>query len=342
MAQDKAPSAHPRIFIVGSERSGTNLLRTLLDNHSMLGSPVAPHFFDAWRGNLKPYGDLRIPENAMQLAEDMLEYANHPFNDWGLELDIPGAFAQHTPRSFWEIFDLLYLAKSGMHGKSGYACKGNHIFNYAFQVKAAWPGAKFLYLFRDPRDHCASWKQKPMHLKTVWDSVSKWEREQRQCLDLVKTHGIDMHFVSYEDLIADTPRIMAGALQHCGLPVEEACFQTDAVKNHDTAKRLVYWENLDKPIIRDNMRKYVKVLTPDEVELVETKAGSLMDELGYACETGRNWIMPRGHRYRIRLERYLVGKRFRDHLAKELGLLYSKQAMRTDIRERAIKRGPRK
>ena len=327
---------------MGSERSGTNLLRTLLGNHSMLEAPVAPHFFDAWRTTLRPYGDLRIPENAAQLMDDMLEYANHPFNNWGLELNVASAIQEHAPRSFWEVFDLLYLAKAAMHNKPGYACKGNHIFNHAFHVKAAWPNAKFIYLFRDPRDHCASWKKKPMFLKTVWDSVLKWEREQLQCLELVKSHGIDMHFVSYEDLIAETPKIMAGALGHCGLPIEEACFQTDELKNRDTAKRLVYWENLDKPIMRDNMRKYGKELTPDEIRLVETRAGALMDELGYACETQRGWLPPRGYRYHLRLQRFMVDRRFRDHLTKELEILQSKQSLLASIRKRAIERGPRK
>lgn len=328
----------PPIFLVGSERSGSNLLRSLIGNHSMVEAPVAPHFFDVWNGMLKHYGDLRRKDNMAFLIEDMLEYANHPFNDWGLKVDVRALVQQHGPTSFWDAFDLLYRSKAEMHAASVYACKGNHIFNYAFQVKAKWPDSKFIYLYRDPRDHCASWKKKPMHLKTVWDSIEKWEREQRRCLELVTKHGIEMFFMSYEDLIAETPTVMTRALNFCGLPVEEACFQTDRDKNADAASRFVYWENIDKPIIRNNAKKYKKDLTPSEVELIETKAGAVMDVLGYSCETSRRWQRPFAHDLRLRIQRRWVSTKHRDHLAKELNILHSKHALRDAIRGRAAGR----
>ena len=334
------PPRVPRIFIVGSERSGSNLLRTLLGNHSRLEAPVAPHYFDSWRGPLlRSYGDLRKEKNAVFLAEDMLEYANHPFNSWDLTLDAPKAVAEHGPQDFWAIFDMLYMAKAGKHGKPGYVCKGNHLFNYAFQIRTAWPDATFLYLYRDPRDHCASWKKNPIHLFIVWDSIRKWEREQRQCLELMKSHGIAMHVMRYEDLIADAPAEMAKALTHCGLPVEAACFQTDGRKHADEAKRMAQWKNLDKPIIKENARKYATELTLDEIRMIETKVGDLMDELGYACDTERNWTAPLGHALRLRMERWWARRQASKHLRTEWELLNSKHALRGNISARAKKRG---
>jgi len=325
----------PRIFIVGSERSGSNLLRSLLGNHSAIEAPVDPHYFDAWYGALRFYGDLRDESNMRHLLADMLEYANHPFNDWGLETTAEELLAKHGPRCFLDAFDALYLEQAARHAKTGYLCKGNHIFNYAFQVKAHWPDAKLLYLYRDPRDHCASWKEKPLHLKTVFDAVVKWEREQRRCLQLVKSHGIDMHFVSYEELIADTPQVMARVLTYCGLPVEEACFETDSAKQRSTAQRYVYWQNLDKPIIRDNKRKYLKTLKQEEVRLIETVAREMMQALGYAPDTDAGWKARRLHGLRLRLERRRTEVAHREHLAKDLSLLHQKNDLLKRIQERA-------
>lgn len=336
------PPSVPRIFIVGSERSGSNLLRTLLGNHSQLEAPVAPHYFDTWRGPLlRSYGDLRKPENAVFLAGDMLEYANHPFTNWALELDVAPAVAARSTTDLYAVFDLLYLAKAAKHGKGGYVCKGNHLFNYAFQVRTAWPNAKFLYLYRDPRDHCASWKKNPIDLFTVWDSIRKWGHEQRLCLDLMKSHGIAMHVMRYEDLIADTPGEMAKALAHCGLPVEEACFQTAGGKHADEAKRMAQWKNLDKPIIKDNARKYAEQLTKDEIRLIETKAGDLMDELGYSCDTDRKWTPPAAHGLRLRVARWHARREAFHRLKAEWDLLNSKIALRGRIRARVKKRNLR-
>lgn len=328
----------PPIFIVGSERSGSNLLRSLLGNHSAIEAPVDPHYFDAWYGALRHYGDLRTTSNMRHLLEDMLEYANHPFNGWGLELDLDQVIAARQPRCFLDAFDALYLEQAGRQGKQGYLCKGNHIFNYAFQVKAHWPDAKLLYLYRDPRDHCASWKEKPLHLKTVFDAVVKWEREQRRCLQLVSSHGIDMHFVSYEDLIADTPQVMSKVLAYCGLPVEEACFETDSAKQRSTAGRYVYWKNLDKPIIRDNKQKYLKSLTKPELRQIETIAREMMVALGYAPDTDGGWKAPRFYGVRLRLERKRTERKHREHLVKDLDILHKKNALLKQIHDRARRR----
>ncbi|MBK7482140.1 MAG: sulfotransferase [Flavobacteriales bacterium] len=52
---DYTPCSSP-IFLVGSERSGSNLLRSLIGNHSMVEAPTAPHFFDQWSHALWAYG----------------------------------------------------------------------------------------------------------------------------------------------------------------------------------------------------------------------------------------------------------------------------------------------
>ena len=54
-----------RIMILASERSGTNLLRTLLGNHNDISAPVAPHFFDAFKETIHLYGDLNINKLAV-------------------------------------------------------------------------------------------------------------------------------------------------------------------------------------------------------------------------------------------------------------------------------------
>lgn len=66
-----------KIIILASERSGTNLLRTLLGNHKHICAPVAPHFFDAFRPNIHLYGDLNKATNAEKLLDHMIRLSNH-------------------------------------------------------------------------------------------------------------------------------------------------------------------------------------------------------------------------------------------------------------------------
>jgi hypothetical protein len=322
------------IFIVGSERSGSNLLRTLLGNHSMVSAPVDPHFFDAWYGLLSAYADLRVPANMRLLLADMLEYANHPFNDWRLRMDLDEALAD-APQSFLAAFDRLCRAKAAQEGRTAYVCKGNHLFDHAFKILAHWPEARLLYLYRDPRDHCASWKEKPLHLLTVHDAVAKWEREQRACLQLVRFHGVRMHFVRYEELIAEPARTMDGVLRHCGLPVEEACFRTDAQRARSEAERYVYWRNIDKPIDAGNSGRYREKLTEEELRMVETLAAPMMRSLGYEPVTQGGWRPPALWPLRLQWMRQQARRRHREHLVKGLALLHDKNAALRRIQQRA-------
>lgn len=215
--------------------------------------------------------------------------------------------------------------------------KDNHLFTYAFEIKAQWPDARFLYLYRDPRDHCASWVATPFHLKTVQEIAAKWEREQRRCLLLHDTHDFGLHFISYEDLIADTPQVMSRALQHCGLQAEEACFQTDPARTPE-AGRLKLWENLNKPIIRENKRKYAKVLTADQVRLVETLCAPHMRRLGYAFDTAADWKPPVLHGLHRRLEWRAMNRKSQALQDDELKLLKEKVAFLRGLRQAAEKR----
>lgn len=327
-------SAAP-IFLFGSERSGSNLLRTLLGNHSMIAAPVAPHFFDSFLPFARHYGDLGKDENMLALVGDMHALVQHPFHDWGLKVTPAEIVRTYQPKGFYGAADALWRAFASLEGKATFMSKDNHLFNFAFEIKATWPDARFVYLYRDPRDHCSSWQAMPLHLKSVFDMVSKWEREQRRCLFLKDTHAFPLHFVSYEDLIADTPQVMARLLEYCGLPVEEACFQTDAARVKE-AGRIMAWDNLAKPIMRENKRKYRKTFNEEQIRLIETIAASHMKRLGYEFETKADWKQPSFHGLRLRMERRAMDRRGQVLKNDELKLLYEKQAVIKGIRERAI------
>lgn len=327
----------PPIFLFGSERSGSNLLRTLLGNHPQVEAPVAPHFFDSFLPFVRFYGDLRVEANMRALLADMHAFVQHPFNGWELEADPDRLMAAYRPQCFFAACDALWRARAAQSLKATFMSKDNHLFNYAFEIKAQWPDARFLYLYRDPRDQCASWVTTPFHLKTVQDIAMKWEREQRRCQFLQETHGFRLHPISYEDLIADTPQVMSKVLEHCGLEVDARCFQTDPKRTQE-AGRLKLWENLNKPIIRANKRKYTKVLTADQVRKVETICAPQMRRLGYAFDTAADWTPPLLHGLRRRWEWRAMHRRSMALQDDELLLLREKQDFLRLLRQRVEQR----
>jgi len=245
------------VFIMSSERSGSNLLRTLLDNHSKLYGPRAPQLMKTFEGILPYYAALDDPLPMAKLFGDMKEVLNHKFHDW----KVAGDCEEIAPaaESFFDLWPM--------------------------------PSAKFIYLYRDPRDVAASWMKVPLGFKNVNEAAVHWSKEQTKCLKVIKSFGLPAQMISYEALIENTPKEMTRLLEGLNLEIEEECFQTKSEKNKDL-KWNKYWENLDKPVMNSNSGKYKISLSGEEIKIIETRCKDTMKILGYETHTDANWSAP--------------------------------------------------
>ena len=75
------------IILLASERSGSNLLRTLLGNHSSISSPIAPHLINAFYPIKHYYLNLTYKSNNEILFQDMLQVVNHHYSNFKLKLE---------------------------------------------------------------------------------------------------------------------------------------------------------------------------------------------------------------------------------------------------------------
>ena len=286
---DKIPSidASP-IFLLASERSGTNLVRHLLSNHSKISGPVAPHFLQQFVPLRRYYGDLRKPENCRVLVEDMLAVANHPYYSWKISIDFDEFYEEFRPCSMIGVCHGLYSSFVRREMKKNYICKEIKLWQFAHEIKAMFPAARFVYLIRDPRDHVSSWMRRPIRLLTPFDAAINWVHEQAAILDLIHTGGIDVFTIRYESLITDPQEIIGAILRHIGEAYEESCSSTNEQKAQEAVWN-DYWKNLAKPVLCDNHGKFHDVLNAIDIEIVETLCQGYMSQYGYETITSCNW-----------------------------------------------------
>ncbi|MFN3875506.1 MAG: hypothetical protein ACK4L7_06305, partial [Flavobacteriales bacterium] len=121
--------------------------------------------------------------------------------------------------------------------------------------------------------------------------------------------------------------------EHCGLPVEEACFQTDPAKVPE-AGRTKLWANLDKPVLRDNARKYAKTLSKEQIRQVETIAAPMMRRLGYPFDTAADWKPGPLRSVAYRMEWRRMDRKARALKDEELRLLVEKQRFLDALKRR--------
>ena len=166
----------------------------------------------------------------------------------------------------------------------------------------------------------------------------KWNREQTKCLDLINTYGIEMFPVKYEQLIQSPQKVMTEILKFLNLPIEERCFQTDN-QNKESAKN-EFWKNLSKPIITDNTKKYLKHLTNEDLQIVESIAKKNMRELDYNdFVTKADWVKKKNFisSTKLVLKRNIIKRKFKDFIQKDMELLESKRELIKLIKDDIIK-----
>ena len=269
------------IFIMSSERSGSNLLRVLLGNHSNLASPVSPQLLTGFANASRYYAPLYDKKNAERLFNEILNIVNHDYHGWNLKASFDEFYKNGEIKSFFDFFDFFYSEKSKTEGsKNRFVCKENAIFDYAFPLKHHYPDAKFLYLYRDPRDYAASWMKVPLGFETPEQAVQVWVSEQRRCDILVNAFGLECIPVKYEELITNTELVMTRILEFIGEPLDVKCFSTDQEKNKEYSWN-TYWKNLEKPVMKDNFGNFQKTFDEDAIRMIELTCKEFMLRLGY-------------------------------------------------------------
>jgi hypothetical protein len=268
------------VFIMSSERSGSNLLRVLLGNHSNIASPVTAQLLNTVAPCSRFYAPFSDSVNAKALFNEMMKIVNHEYHSWDLQADFD-SFYDHEVTTFLDFFNFFYSEQMKKEtGKGRIVFKENCVFNYAFELLSYYPDAKFIYLYRDPRDYVASWMKVPLGYESPEKAIKVWAGEQLKCDQVINVFGLSCYRLKYEDLIADTPGCMSEVLKFIGEPVEENCFFTDSGKNKSVTWN-EYWKNLDKPVIKDNSGKFLKLFDEETIRLLEFHSKEFMLKLGY-------------------------------------------------------------
>ena len=184
-AQARDSTALPPIFVIGSPRSGTTLLRLLLDSHPRISCGEETHF-------------LRALESVVGRDWPLVASYGLP-RDWWLAR-IRGLYAD---------FQAEVLARSG---KARWAEKDpTYTLHLAF-IEELFPDALFIHLLRDGHDVVASFRDRWGYRSAARAARTEWARYVRAATELGRRLTADRFLeLRYERLVAD-PEVEARRL----------------------------------------------------------------------------------------------------------------------------------
>jgi Sulfotransferase family len=282
---------NPYLFIVGCPRSGTTLLRRLVDAHPLVAvideMRWIASFFERREG-LTPEG-LVTPELVDRLlAYDRFATLEISREQLGRLIDTGDPVPY--PNFVAAIFDLYGRAQ----GKSLVGDKTPRYARRIGTLHALWSHARFVHLIRDGRDVCTSilnWKKAERALGrfSPWgeDQVTTaglwWEWHVR----LGREDGGSLapelyHEVRYEELVSRPAETCETLCSFLDLPYDDAM-----LKFHEGRTKMKPGRDAKRAWlpITSGLRDWRTQMPVEDLERFEAAAGDLLEELDYprAC-----------------------------------------------------------
>ena len=271
------------IFIIGTERSGTNLMRLILNSHPNITIPHPPHILKNFF-KLEPlYSDLKKDINCKRLIKDVVKMVDlHPY-PWEIKIDKDKIFNSVKERNLINIFFAIYDQYLESTNKKRWGCKSTFMINHVALIRYYYPQAKFIYMVRDGRDVAVSAKKAIFNHYSVYYVAKLWKKEQQIGIYwLNKLSMNDIFPIRYEDLLNDPERSVKSICYFLDESYEENMlnfFKTDEAKKSSCISAA--WKNTANPIMKNNLGKFKTELSEDEIDLFETIAAPELDHFSY-------------------------------------------------------------
>jgi Sulfotransferase family len=270
MARKDNETKHSPFFVVGCGRSGTTLLRTMLNRHSQVAIPLESLF-------IVDYLRAKPSLSQNRLVREMA--GEYELGEWDMPVGAEDLASTADPREAIEKLHEMYAAK---HGKTIWGQKTPRFVRHGELLKRAWPNAKFVHVVRDPRAVVSSLIRSDQHQSNALFGSKRWLNDVAAGLKLQEKFPNDVLLVRYEDLVRNPEHEVRKVCDHLGLDYEP---ETVSPKGTETKEYGAWYQNahalLDRPPDPDRIDLWRKKLTPRQLRLVESMCGELMTKLGY-------------------------------------------------------------
>ncbi len=293
ISRSRKPAGPPAPFIVGVTRSGTTLLRLMLDAHPQLAIPPETHFVPQLIRTTRKRGI------SCEEAHGVVT-GHRQWGDFGLDsgellsrfCELDRIDPETTLRAFFELY-------AEREGKPRWGDKTPNYIKRMKQIERWIPEAHFIHMIRDGRDAALSrfkrLLKEPPPMETV---AERWVRK----IEGARTDSGDLsHYieVQYEELVRDTESQLRRVCEFLELPWDRSI-----LRYYERAEDRLAEMHRDLPADEGrprrpaDHRKQAHLLTskpPDPSRLArwkhdmdaednrrfESVAGDLLEELGY-------------------------------------------------------------
>ncbi len=266
----------PPLLILGVRRSGTTLLRVMLDRHSELAIPDESYF-------VPQLADRHLRHVEPEAFVDDLRRLN-TLAEWDVPLD--KVRAQLSPAmGIGAAIGTVYAVYAEERGKRRWGDKTPMYMQNLRLLEKLFPDARFVHLIRDGRDAALSFLELPaglvtetwMHPRTPAEFACQWRTEVAAARRLGRRVGSRYLEVRYEELVGDVEGVLRRICDFADLGYEDT--MADYAGNVDVSAK-PHQQRLRQPPTQ-GVRDWRTQMPPADVAAFEHVGGDLLRKLGY-------------------------------------------------------------
>ena len=276
------------IQIIGTQRSGSNLLRVILNQSEQLVSPHPAHLLANFVPLMPYYGTLDAI-SYRRLVEDAVDYIHVNPVDWGVRLDKDEIYRMAGQFSLFELNKNIYEFLARRCGAGYWCCKSMGNMYFSDELEKVSTGLKYIYLYRDGRDVALSFQKAIVGEKHSYHIAKQWHNDQQACLQLRDRVPAERFFMlNYERLILHPEQTIRQLCEFLGIEFQDAMLHYyTSDESRRTAEGGAMWTNLTKPVMQDNANKYLREMSAEDIRIFESVAFDSLVALGYEPITPR-------------------------------------------------------
>ncbi len=248
----------PPFFIVGSPRSGTTLLRKLLNRHSLVCVPDETHFIPRlYKPFLREFG--RNKQRAVKLlnSEPLVQR-------WNAQLSIEQLQQQTISTAYAHTVNTIMSQRAAADGKPFWGDKTPGYVHHIPLLQTLFPDARFIHIFRDGRDVALSLTPLSWGANNIHAGAREWRSHISAWFAVSDQLGPQGYSVRYETLCRDPDTTLRQLCSFLQLPFERSMLDGYDIKADAVAR----WRN------QFNM-------SPNELAAFELIAAETLVKLGY-------------------------------------------------------------
>ena len=272
------------IQMIPLRRCGSHAIRLRLSKNPKFYSPYPLHLVD-FIPLLSLYGDLNDDKNYFQLIVDVVGLQALSLVKWqGVALDPIKIFERikNKPRNIYTInWEILFTSAELKSATVVMDKSLDNVKDWKTLIQL-YPSMLFINLVRDPRAQIASINRAIIHNFDTLLNAQLLVENYYAATELIKAHPKKVLTVRFEDFLMNSELEIKKICRFTGLDfLPEMLDVSNSDEAREISKQSSLWESNSSPPILKNIDKFKKELTEEEIQIIETLCGEIMDRYEY-------------------------------------------------------------